>query len=259
MSKICSKFAGGIKDTTMELFIELSAALLPAIALMVYIYWKDPVKEPAKELIRAAVLGATLCVPVALVEHFVQTALFGPNPESVSLLGTTVQAFFVAAIPEEAAKLFILWLVVRKNKYFDEHIDGIVYAVYVSLGFAAIENVFYVIGSENWLSVAVTRSLLAVPGHYAFAVLMGYYYSLYHFVSPTRKNAAMVLLMPVLAHGIYDALAMSGEANPVVGTIAFGVLIYFCIRMHRFAAGHIVALIHKDQNQPKETPTDYIA
>ena len=215
---------------------------------MVFIYWKDPVKEPARQLIRAAMLGAGLCVPVALVEHVIQTMLFGANPESVSLVDSTLKAFFVAALPEEAAKLFILWLVVRSNKYFDEHIDGIVYAVYVSLGFAAIENVFYVLGSDNWLSVAFTRSLLSVPGHYAFAVLMGYYYSLYRFVRPTRRNAVMTLLVPVMAHGVYDALAMSGEANPLVGGLAFFVLIYFCIKMHRIAARHIVTLINKDSS-----------
>lgn len=52
-------------------------------------------------------------------------------------------SFFGAAILEESAKLFMLWLLLRKNKYFGERVDGIVYAVCVSLGFAALENVMY--------------------------------------------------------------------------------------------------------------------
>ena len=235
------------------ILIQCAVALLPALFLLIFIYVRDPKKEPAKQLIRSVLLGASLCIPVAFLELFIQGLLFGSDEASLSLIGTTVNAFCVAAIPEEAAKLFILWLVVRKNRYFDEHFDGIVYAVYVSLGFAAIENVFYVLGSENWITVGIARSLLSVPGHYAFAVIMGYCYSVYHFIQPSVKNAVMVLLMPVMAHGIYDALAMSGQANPIVGGVAFIVLIYFCIRLHKVAQQRILTLIEKDRQIEPES------
>ena len=230
----------------MNLLIKLAAALLPAILLLIYIYWRDPQKEPTKALIRAVLLGAFLCVPVAFLESFIESLLFDKGV-SLSLAGTTVKAFMVAALPEEAAKLFVLWLIARTNRHFDEHFDGIVYAVYISLGFAAIENIFSVLGSENWLSVAFGRALLSVPGHYAFAVIMGYCYSIYRFVQPSVKNAVFVLLMPVMAHGIYDALAMSGEANPYAGSIGFFILIYFCIKMHKIAGQRIDTLIMKDR------------
>lgn len=98
-----------------------------------------------------------------------------------------MQAFGVAALLEEAFKLLTLWVVLRKNPYFDEHFDSIVYAVCVGLGFAAVENIFYVFSEEERVTVAVSRALLAVPGHYAFAILMGYYYSIYHFVDHPPK------------------------------------------------------------------------
>jgi len=221
----------------------LVAAILPAVLLWLYVWRKDAKPEPTKELVKAILCGVAICVPVAFIEQIVQTFLFGAGGP-VSVIGTTVEAFFVAAIPEEAAKLFVLWLILRKNPYFDEHYDGIVYAVCVGLGFAAVENVFYVIGEEeSWMSVAVSRALLAVPGHYAFAVLMGYYYSLYHFVERSAKNAVSILLVPVMAHGVYDALALSGQVNPVIGGIAFIVLIYFCIKMHKVAQGKLLSLV----------------
>ena len=96
---------------------------------------------------------------------------------------------------------------------------------------------------ENWAAVAIARSLLAVPGHYAFAVLMGYYYSVYHFVDHSPKVCACVLLVPVVAHGIYDALAMSGMVNEYVGGISFFVLIYFCVKMHKVAYQKVQALL----------------
>lgn len=234
----------------MELFFVLAASLLPAILLLFYIWKKDPQKEPTSQLVKAVVYGVAICIPVAILEGGIDAWLFGPG-EASSIIDTTIQAFFVAALPEEACKLLVLWLVLRKNPYFDEHFDGIVYAVCVGLGFAAIENVFYVLGEgEGWMSVAVTRALLAVPGHYAFAILMGYYYSVYHFVDHSSKIAACVLLVPVLAHGIYDALALSGTVNPFVGVLGFFVLIYFCIRMHKFTNRKVIALIKKDvENQ----------
>ena len=226
--------------------IMLLAALLPPALLWLYIWKKDPQKEPTQWLVKATLWGVMICVPVAVLELAIQSVLFGENTEFTNLFQTTANAFLVAAIPEEAAKLLALWLVLRKNPFFDEHFDGIVYAVCVGLGFAAIENVCYVFSEEEWLGVAVVRSLLSVPGHYAFAVLMGYYYALYHFVDRSKKNAVMMFLVPMLAHGIYDAIAMSAVVDPYWGVLCFLALIVFCIKMHRVAYKKIKIQIMRD-------------
>ena len=221
------------------------AASLPVIVLGLYIYFRDPVPEPFTWLLRALIAGVIICVPTAFVESCISHVLFWQGFPT-TLFGTTVQAFFVAAVPEEAAKLLVLWLVLRKNPYFDEHFDGIVYAVCVGLGFAGIENVAYVLQSgEGWMTVAAMRALLAVPGHYAFAIIMGYYYSIYHFVAPSRKNAAKMFLLPVMAHGVYDSLAMSGSVDPVAGGICFFVLIFFCFKLQKAAQKRVIELVNK--------------
>ena len=230
----------------MTTVINFAAALLPPALLWLYIWKKDPQKEPISWLVKAFLWGVGICIPVGFLELTIEGVLFGGGEPS-TLLGTTARAFFVAAVPEESFKLLALWLILRKNPYFDEHFDGIVYAVCVGLGFAAIENVFYIFSHEEWMTVAIGRALLAVPAHYAFAVVMGYYYSKYHFVNHTFKTAAYVLLVPVVMHGVYDTLAMSGAVNEYVGGIAFFVLIYFCIKMHKRAYRKVVALIEKDQ------------
>ena len=219
----------------MNLIVILSAALLPAILLGLYIWKKDTQKEPTSWLVKAVLWGVAIIIPVAILESGIEAMLFGVEGKPTSLLGTTTMAFVVAALPEETFKLFALWMVLRKNPYFDEHFDGIVYAVCVGLGFASLENIMYVFSEEDWFSTAIVRALLAVPGHYAFAILMGYYYSVYHFVDHSPKIAACVLLVPVLAHGTYDALAMSGIVSPVIGGLSFFVLIYFCVKMHKVA------------------------
>lgn len=229
--------------------IIILAALLPAILLWVYIWKKDTQKEPTYLLLKAVAWGIAISVPVSIVESGLEYLLFGEEGKPTNLVGTTALAFIVAALTEESFKLLALWIVLRKNPYFDEHFDGIVYAVCVGLGFAAFENVMYVFGDDDWLSTAVLRAFLAVPGHYAFAILMGYYYSVYHFVDHSPKVAVRVLLMPILAHGTYDAVAMSGMLNPYIEGISFFVLIYFCVKMHKVAKCKVLALVEKDSDR----------
>lgn len=231
----------------MNLIIILIAALLPAILLWLYIWKKDTQKEPTSWLVKAVLWGVAIIIPVAILETGIETMLFGMEGKPTSLFRTTTMAFAVAALPEEAFKLFALWMVLRKNPYFDEHFDGIVYAVCVGLGFASMENIMYVFGEEDWFSTAIVRALLAVPGHYVFAILMGYYYSVYHFVDHSPKVAACVLLVPLLAHGTYDALAMSGIVSPVIGGLSFFALIYFCVKMHKVAKTKVLAQVDRDR------------
>jgi RsiW-degrading membrane proteinase PrsW (M82 family) len=237
----------------MNIIIILIAALLPAILLWIYIWRKDPQKEPLSRLVIATILGVVICIPISVIELGIDAIMFGVDGEPTSLAGTTAMAFLSAALPEEAIKLLALWLVLRKNRYYDEHFDGIVYAVCIGLGFAAIENIVYVFSEEEWVAVAISRALLAVPGHYAFAILMGYYYSIYHFVDHSPQAAARVLLIPVLFHGVYDAIAMSGTVNPVLGGISFFVLVYFCIKMHKLAKAKIVEQIKRDRPERYQT------
>lgn len=234
----------------MEFLIIIAAALLPAILLWGYIWKMDRKKEPTSLLIKATCYGVLICLPVAMVESMISGVLFGEGGPT-TLFGTTVDAFMVAAIPEEAFKLFALHRILKNNPYFDEHFDGIVYAVCVGLGFAGLENILYLFdNADDWLSVAFLRSLMAVPGHYAFAVLMGYYYSVYHFVNRSRRTWAMILVAPVLAHGLYDALLMSASVNAALGGICFCGAVYLTYRLHIYARKKVLAMVNNDKQNP---------
>ena len=237
----------------MTTILTFAAAILPAILLWFYIWKKDPQPEPTSWLVKAVLLGILICIPVLFVEMGIQSLLFDIGILPTNYAGTTAEAFFTAALPEESFKLLALWLVLRKNPYFDEHFDGIVYAVCVGLGFATIENIGYVFSEGDWVLVAISRALLTVPGHYAFAILMGYYYSVYRFVDHSPRIAVFTLLIPILAHGIYDALAMSDLVNPYIGGICFFILIFFCVKMHKVAKSKVLALIEKDQKDSYST------
>ena len=221
----------------------LAAAILPAAMLWLYIWKKDSQPEPTSWLVKAVLLGIGICIPAVIVEIGIEMFLYSVGIVPTNLVGTTMQAFVVAAIPEETFKLLALWLILRKNPYFDEHFDGIVYAVCVGLGFAAIENVFYIYGEEKWMSVAVSRALLAVPAHYAFAILMGYYYSVHHFVDHSTKNAICILLIPVMAHGIYDAIVFAADMIPALSIVITTMLIVFCSKMWKYAKARMEELM----------------
>ena len=230
--------------------ILIVAAILPAILLWLYTCRKDAQPEPMSQMLKAFLYGALICIPVAYVENYISGTLFASEGSPSNLMGSTLEAFLVAAVPEEGFKLLALWLILRHNPFFDEHYDGIVYAVCVGLGFAAVENVGYVLmHADAWLSVAVTRALLAVPGHYAFAVFMGYYYSLYHFGQKSAKNLLSIFFIPVLAHGCYDAFALTGTVEPVLGGISFILLIYFCIKMLKNARQKITVQVERDRRE----------
>ena len=156
----------------MQLLILI--ALLPAAALAVYIYRKDAIEqEPVNLLLRLAGFGALSCVPAALAEMVISGAFRLIGIPDASYLGSFLNAFAMAALCEELCKFYFLNRQTWRHPAFDYQFDGIVYAVTVSLGFAALENVQYVL--QYGLSTGLVRAVTSVPGHAIFGVFMGYY------------------------------------------------------------------------------------
>ena len=220
--------------------IPLLSALIPALALLGYIYWQDRKSpEPWHKLLKATLLGV-LAIPLTMCIVFPLQAI-GIVPDSYNTFGDVVNfSFLGAAIPEELAKLLMLWLFLRKNPFFDERMDGIVYAVCVSLGFAGLENVIYVLGNTDWMSVALMRAFTAVPGHFCYGVIMGYFYSLAKFDPKNRtKYSILALVAPILAHGIYDTIAFA-TTLPLVPEILLNIVfVVFCFLLWRWASKSI--------------------
>ena len=226
----------------MTVLLVIFAALVPVAWLLWTIYRKDSVQpEPTKRLVKAIVFGigsvflsVAISMPTSMVLGMnIDNQVYGSFAEAVG------DAFFLAAIPEEVAKLFMLWLLLRKNPFFDEHFDGIVYAVCVGLGFAAFENICYLLGGiedGSWIGIGVARALFSVPAHYFFAILMGYYYSLYHFgIDRSVKAKVMVLVAPILAHGIFDALLFCMRVDESLCGILMLLFIIFFTKLKKRA------------------------
>lgn len=229
----------------------LFAALLPIAILVYYIYHKDKNSpEPTGQLVKAFLIGV-LSVPLSLCIS-IPLGMIGVYPvEATSILGCISTAFFGAAIPEEIAKFFLLWMLLRKNPYFDEKMDGIVYAVCVSLGFAALENVMYLFSNaESYLSVGIARALFAVPGHFCFGILMGYYYSLAKFYPKTpQKNKALILVAPIIAHGLYDSILFIINVTPTISGILIVAFLIFCHKMWMYGSRRLKEHLERDSDR----------
>ena len=156
------------------------------------------------------------------------------------------QSFCLAALPEEACKLFFLYLFIWKSSYFDEYYDGIEYAVCVGLGFAGLENVLYVM--QGGMGVAISRAIFAVPAHFFFAIIMGYFFALAKF-RPWKKKQNLILafICPVIMHGIYDFILMyqnllTNTSSSTASFLSIGFFIFF-IFIWKLAKKHLNRMI----------------
>lgn len=236
------------------MYLILFCAVLPAILLVIYIWWRDKYqREPFREMARAFFYGALCVFPAALLEKLICAIGLVPD-EPTTFFGAVMTGFFGAALPEESVKLLVLWLVLRKNKYFDERFDGIVYAVCVGMGFAAMENIFYLLSNlDNWQALAVSRAIFSVPGHFMFAVAMGYFYSLFYFGDMNVRRASRILWIPVLFHGTYDSiLFVISTADVALKGLLFTLFIAFCIWEFRYGMKRINEHLKRDREDPNQ-------
>jgi len=191
--------------TLLSYLILLSIAILPVAGLLIFIYFQDKYqKEPIKSLLKAFFGGwLAVVMDIGLVTTIDYSIGLFP------ILSNTVfyDSFLTAAIPEELCKFLIFMIFIWRDKNFDEYFDGIVYASFIGLGFACVENIEYVF--MYGFGTGVSRALFAVPGHFLFGVLMGYFLSLAKFTPEKRKKYIFLgLLFAIIAHGLYDWLLM---------------------------------------------------
>ena len=229
----------------MTVLIYFIAAVLPAVILLIYIYRKDRVeKEPGKLLITllfGGLLAAAASLALETGAEWATEYLLGYihlDEQGMALL----DAFEVALI-EEGTKYWLLKRITWKSKAFNYRFDGVVYAVFVSLGFAAIENILYIFLYAG-LDAALMRALLAVPAHMTFAVYMGVCYGRAKMYdrrgSRGLKEMFLMLayIVPVVLHTVYDGTLMIGSDEAMLVFFAFVILIdIFVLIRIRFDSG----------------------
>ncbi|WP_299224037.1 PrsW family glutamic-type intramembrane protease [uncultured Psychroserpens sp.] len=180
----------------------LLLAVAPILIIIVYIYCKDKYeKEPRGLLLLSFVFGAIVSIVITTV-LYIGFDIILPLPDDYSVIQQFVKAFFVVALVEEFSKYVIVRYFAQPKTAFNEPFDGIIYAVMISMGFAATENVFYVL--EGGYQVAILRAFTAVPVHATFGILMGYFMGKAKFSNHRIRLNLYGLALAILFHGAYD-------------------------------------------------------
>ena len=200
-------------------------ALAPTLIGLIYIYIRDKYeKEPWRLLAAGVTCGALLTMPIITVS----TWLAGFMPVTGQVGEAVFTAFAVSALAEEGLKLVVLYLLFWRSRDLNEPVDGIVYGVFIALGFAGVENVMYVFNPQlGGIETAIARALLSVPSHGFFGIAMGYYFALARFEpAKKRRHLAAAAFVPYFIHGIYNALLLSSHSYYLLIFVPFVVIFW---------------------------------
>ena len=178
-------------------------AILPPLLIAYYIYRQDKYdQEPKRLLIKSFLFGCVGIIPALLLELTINESLFS---------NLFLYAFFGVALVEEGVKYFFLKKYMYSNKEFNEPMDGIVYAVMISLGFATVENIAYVVNHEGQeMAVAILRMFTAIPLHAVCGVILGYYFGLAKFSENSNNLIYKGLFLATLIHTVYNYFLFAG-------------------------------------------------
>ena len=209
----------------------LMIAVLPSIVLGWIIWKNDKVeKEPGGLLAGLFFCGIGSIIVTLILSIFVYMLPMCNPEEGTTLFELFFGVFIGIALVEEFSKWIFVRLVTWKNKAFTHIYDAVVYAVFVSLGFATLENILYVI--DGGVSLAIMRAILSVPMHVFCGVFMGYYYGLAkqseinNNKGLVKKNLILSVLIPTLTHGFYDFCLFTQNMYFFILFLIFVVCIY---------------------------------
>lgn len=205
----------------------LVLAVAPIIAFIFWIYLKDKYeKEPIKILAKYFILGAFISIFAIIIEKF----LMKINPFT-GWYNYIYVAFILAGLTEEGLKALVIIPSLLKEKEFNEKLDGIIYSIFLSLGFATIENLIYILFEDRAFvfEVGLSRAIISIPGHIMFAITMGYYISKYKFTDDKIKKREyffMSVIVPILLHGVFDFILIIGYRWAIILFIIYIVFLW---------------------------------
>lgn len=221
---------------TSPRFLLIAMAVIPAILLMRYVYKADRLDKESPRLLGRLVLLGIISTFIAYVIETV----------TEDIGGLAIQCLIIG-FAEEGAKYALLRYKTWRNPEFNCQYDAVVYAVFVSLGFALWENIRYVL--SYGFSTALIRAVTAVPGHACFGVFMGIWYGLAkrHDLAgnaESRKSClTLALVLPALTHALYDYIAMS-QQNDWIFIVFIAALFYISYQLVKKASANDVSFFH---------------
>lgn len=209
----------------------IAIAVIPAVALLLYVYKKDRLEKESPKLLLLLILMGLLATVCAVITEDIGIALLPFVSREGSTAYYVLLYFVVVAFSEEGFKFLFLKLKTWRNPEFNCSFDGVVYAVFVSLGFALFENILYSL--SYGLATALLRAVTAIPGHACFGVFMGAFYGAAKKLEAQGQFRAsgmfriLSVFVPVVLHGTYDFCCSLEFAGSMVFFIVFIAAMFF--------------------------------
>ncbi|ATP39607.1 PrsW family intramembrane metalloprotease [Solibacillus sp. R5-41] len=210
----------------------LSAAIAPGLALLSYFYLRNQMDtEPRRTLLNSFIFGAIITFPILFIQFILK--------EEQTFSSVFFSNVIFTSIIEEFFKWLVIFAAILRNVEFDDPYDGVLYGVAVSLGFATVENVIYLISFG--IDQAFMRAILPVSSHALFGVVMGYYYGKGKFSADHQKKIIfLALIAPVVLHITYNSILMMEEYFMYVMLPFMFFLWWFALRKVKQAHEHLV-------------------
>ncbi len=203
--------------------ILLSLTIAPSLIILFYVTQSDRFPEPTEKIIKTFLWGLAIIIPAGIAND-----LLISNWNLLKIDASISHSFLSAGPIEEGLKFLILITIIGKYKDYDHPVDGIVYCVCLSQGFATLENIYYVYSLYGAsYEVALLRAISAVPAHAMFGAVMGIFYSQY-LLAKKRKDKSNFLILsimiPIILHSFYNYFM---HKAPILGFVLIIVGIYY--------------------------------
>src|SRR4029078_6317831 len=203
------------------------AAIAPALLVLWVVVASDEPPGPPARVWFAFLLGAASISLLGIARAPFAAILAVPgNPWMTQGL----RSVFGVAAPEEIVKVLVIIGVSWKRRTFADPMDTVVYGAGAGLGFAAYENLAYLVQhADMWRSLAALRSVLTVPFHGALGIIAGAYIAIARAgtaLGANRHNRdwarisswALALFAPVALHAAFDFPLLTLQKNPDLGS-----------------------------------------
>ena len=210
--------------------ILLLVTIIPSLIILAYFIFSDKFREPVKSILIVFLLGVAITLPAGYLNSLAIENFSNADPVNNAL----VVGFLAGGLVEELLKFSVLYFFVSKMQDFDEPMDGIVYGVTASLGFATLENFQYVYLQADYLNttsmnIAILRAFSAVPLHGLNGCLMGFYFGMLHFTGD-KKYLGYAIVLPIVFHGSYNFLI---HFNFLFAMMIVIILLIFSLKLHK--------------------------
>ena len=228
-------------------------AVLPAVYLLIQVYKADKLDKEPRGLLISLIFWGILSTAIAVILEGIGQYILSPlDPRSI--IYNVILYFVIVGFAEEWGKYIVMKLRTWKHPAFNCQFDGVVYAVFVSLGFALWENIQYV--GIYGFETAIVRAFTAIPGHASFAVFMGVWYGMakrHEYAgnfAKARQCRRLAVIIPALIHGAYDFIATMGGGGLSI------LFIVFIVGMFIWASRLVKTLSKNDRYIGYQGPRD---